>query len=63
MVTQTKKTPNGVLPSKKWLIENGKGNLVKAMLDNPERFAHVVQDNDPEDDAIVQKYLQTQIGA
>lgn len=39
-----KKKPECVLPSKSWLIKNGLGDLVKAMEEHPEKFAHIPQE-------------------
>mgnify|MGYP001267678547 CR=1 FL=1 len=43
-----KKKPECVLPSKSWLIKNKLGDLVKAMEEHPEKFAHIKQNNETE---------------
>lgn len=36
----------GVLPSDKWLKENGYGELVKVIHEHPEKFAHIQQNKE-----------------
>ena len=43
-----KKKINGMLPSEKWLKENGYSGLVEVMKKHPEKFAHVPQNKNEE---------------
>jgi hypothetical protein len=36
----------GLLPNKKWLLENGFRGLVKAMEEHPDKFKHIPQTKD-----------------
>lgn len=37
-----------VLPSKRWLIQNGFAELVKCMEKHPDKFSHIKQNKEPE---------------
>lgn len=47
------KTPNGILPTKTWLWNHGQKDLVCAMVQKPDSFAHMFQDVEPEDEGTV----------
>ena len=41
------KKAKGKLPSNRWLIKNGRMELIKCMKEHPEMFAHIEQDEEP----------------
>jgi hypothetical protein len=41
------KKAKGKLPSNRWLMKNGRMELIKCMRKHPELFAHIEQEEEP----------------